>query len=229
MSDSGDTCITRVPIFSNLDTEQQLEVARFARPIHAEAGERVMTAGSPERRLLVVHTGRVRVVHLLANGREHVVRVLGEGDVIGEDAFVLGRRPTHHAYADTDTELCTFDHSDLAKVVAKFPKVAVRMLQVQSERLANAERMLAAMGGADVSARLASYLLDLPSKNVPDGVGVELPMAKKDVASHLGTSPETLSRRLRDWADAGILETRGRRELIIRDVDALIAQASAVS
>ena len=227
MSDSPDTCVAVVPIFNGLDHAQQLEVAGFARPVQAGAGERIMTAGSADRKLLIVHTGRIRVVHLLPNGREHVVRVLGSGDVIGEDAFILGRRPTHDAYTETAAELCTFDHADLAKVVAKFPKVALRMLQVASERLANAERLLAAMGGADVGARLASYLLDLPSRNTPEGLTIELPMAKKDLASHLGTSPETLSRRLREWADAGIITLRGRREIFIVDFDALLTQSGA--
>ena len=223
---SEDTCVARVPIFRALTPEQQLEVAGFARPVRAEANDQVMAAGSSQRRLLVVHSGKVRIVHLLPNGREHVVRVLGEGDVVGEEAFVLGRRPTHYAYADTPAQLCTFDHKDLNKLVARYPAIALKMLQMQSERLSSAERMLAAMGGADVGSRLASYLLDLPSKNEDGGALVELPMAKKDVASFLGTSPETLSRRLREWADAGAIELRGRREVLIRDVDTLLDASS---
>ena len=223
---SEDTCVAKVPIFRGLTPEEQREVADFARPVTASPNEQVMTAGSSRRRLLVVHSGRVRVVHLLPNGREHVVRVLGEGDVVGEDAFVLGRRPTHYAYADTDAQLCTFDHDDLARLVARYPGIALRMLQIQSERLANAERMLASMGGAEVGTRLAAYLLDLPSRQSDEGVLVELPMAKKDVASYLGTSPETLSRRLREFVDAGSIELRGRRGVLIRDVDALLTQAA---
>lgn len=219
---SSDTCVSLVPIFRSLDDKQQLEVAGFARPLQFDAGNQIVAAGDNSRRLFVVHSGRVRIVHLLESGHEHVVRVLGVGDVLGEDAFVLGRRPTHYAYADTAASMCTFDHDDLAALVTRYPGIAVRMLQVQSERLANAERMLAAMSGTDVAARLAAYLLDLPSSPGPDGLAVELPTAKKDVASHLGTTPETLSRRLREWVDDGVVSLHGRRRVVIHDIDALL-------
>ncbi|WP_040283778.1 Crp/Fnr family transcriptional regulator [Tessaracoccus massiliensis] len=224
---SSDTCVSLVPIFTGLDPKQQLEVAGFARPLHFDAGQRVVAAGDSSRRLFVVHSGQVRVVHLLESGREHVVRILGVGDVLGEDSFVLGRRPRHDAYADTAASMCSFDHDDLAALLARYPGIAVRMLQVQSERLANAERMLAAMGGTDVAGRLVAYLLDLPSHPSPEGQVLELPMAKKDVASHLGTTPETLSRKLRELVDDGVLALSGRRGIVIRDIDALLNRSPA--
>ena len=222
---AGDTCVALVPIFRGLDAAQQVEVARFARPMRVHAGDQIVRAGSSSRRLLVVHSGSVRIVHLLETGRERVLRVLGQGDVVGEASFVLGRRPEHYVYADTDAELCTFDHSDLARLVAKYPGIAVKMLQVQSERLAAAERMLAAMSGADVGARLAAYLLDLPTRRDTDGLVVELPMAKKDVASFLGTTPETLSRRLRELADDGTIRLLQGRRIALVDLDALEGRA----
>ncbi|WP_432557497.1 Crp/Fnr family transcriptional regulator [Granulicoccus sp. GXG6511] len=220
-----DSCVTRVPVFRTLNPEQQAEVAGFARPVHVAAGEQVMSAGSPMRRLLVVHSGVVRLVHLLDSGRERLIRMLGEGDAVGETSFVLGRRPDHFAFAETDAQLCTFHHEDLARLVARYPDIAVRMLQVQAERLAAAERMLAAFGNADVGARVAAYLLELPASPTAAGDLLELPMAKKDIASYLGTTPETLSRRLRELADAGAIELAGRRGVVIHDAEALIRRA----
>lgn len=222
---SNDLCVARVPIFQGLDSTQQQEVAGFARPLNFDLGDVVVSANDPTRRLLVVHSGRVRVVRTLETGHEHVVRVVGEGDVLGEDAFVLGTRPIHYAYAETATSVCSFDHSDLSALVGRFPGIAVRMLQVQSERLRNAERMLAALSGSQVSARIAAYLLDLPSRATAHGIGVELPMAKKDVASFLGTTPETLSRSLREFAEAGVVSLVGRRGIVIHDLDALLDAA----
>lgn len=219
---SADICVTRVPVFRRLTPTQQAEVASFAHPVHAAAGEQVMAAGSTTRRVLVVHSGQVRLVHLLESGREHLVRMLRPGDAVGEDAFILGRRPQHFAIAETDVRLCTFDHEDLAQLVTRYPDIAVRMLQVQAERLAAAERMLAALGSSDVGARVAAYLLDLPATPSPTGDRIELPMAKKDVASYLGTTPETFSRRLREFVDAGLIQLDGRRGVVIRDAEALI-------
>ncbi|MGO1621038.1 MAG: Crp/Fnr family transcriptional regulator, partial [Candidatus Corynebacterium faecigallinarum] len=79
---------------------------------------------------------------------------------------------------------------------------------------------------SDVSARVAAYLLDQTGQ-VRDGmVVVHLPMAKHDVAAYLGITPETLSRRLAALTSAGIVELQGRRDVVVRDPDALERMAA---
>lgn len=46
-------------------------------------------------------------------------------------------------------------------------------------------------------------------------------MAKQDIAAYLGTTPETLSRRLAALSTSGIIELHGRRDVSILDIDAL--------
>lgn len=226
VSEHEDTCVARVPIFRGLTPAQQREVAGFARPVRAPKGSLLQAAGAEQKRLVVLHSGRIRLVHVLENGREQVVRVAEPGDAVGETSFLLGRRPEHFAYADADVTLCTFDHADLARLVASYPPIAVRMLQVATERLLSAERMLAAFASTDVGTRVAAYLLDQPSAVVDRRTVVRLPMAKKDVASYLGTTPETLSRRLADLVADGVVELSGRREVVVLDADRLVERAT---
>ena len=219
------SCVARVPIFADLSTEEQEQVAAFVRPVQVSRGEVVYLADSDLRRLLVVHRGRIAMRHLTADGREQVVRVIGEGDVVGEAAFVTGRRPDHEAVATADSELCTLDHSDLVELVRRHPRIAVRMLQSVTERLVRAEGMLAAFSTTQVEARLAGWLLDQPTVDDAGHRKVVLPMAKKDIASFLGTTPETLSRRLADLARDGVIDLVGRRDIVLLDTPALEARA----
>ena len=46
-------------------------------------------------------------------------------------------------------------------------------------------------------------------------------MAKQDIAAYLGTTPETLSRRLAALSASGVIELHGRRDVTILDIDAL--------
>ncbi len=94
----------RADLRGPLPPEQQDQVAAFARPLHLSRGEIVYMAGSDLPRLLVVHRGRIAMRHLTADGREQVVRVLEEGDVVGEAAFVTGAQPNHEAVATADSE-----------------------------------------------------------------------------------------------------------------------------
>ncbi len=226
--DAPESCIARVPIFRTLTPEQQAEVAEFTRPIRVARGEAIYQAGSGIGKLLVVHRGTVALLHRAPDGREHIVRVLGAGDVIGETTFVTGDRPDHDAIATADAELCTFDHADLARLVHRHPAIAIQMLQSVTQRMVDAERKLAGLAVSDVGSRVASYLLDLPATTDAAGrLVIRLPMPKKEIASFLGTTPETLSRRLAALADAGVIEMSGRREIILLDPDALDVRAQA--
>lgn len=217
----GDLCVTRVPIFQGLSRQEQMRVAEFVRPAHVAKGEVVYTPGQSVSRLLVMHSGQLKVSQAAANGQEQILRTVTDGDVVGERAFLTGHRPNDLVVALEDSRMCVFDHADLARLLRDYPDVGLRMLRTLSDRLASVERLLAAITSSDVSARIAAYLLDLPG-SMRDGVlTLRLPMAKQEIASYLGTTPETLSRRLAALAASGVIELHARREVSILDIDAL--------
>ena len=216
-----DLCVSRVPIFQGLTREEQLRVAEFVRPVHVAKGETVYSPGQSVSRLLVMHSGQLKVSRPAANGQEQILRTVTDGDVVGERAFLTGHLPNDLVVALVDSRMCVFDHADLSALLRDYPDVGLRMLRTLSDRLASVERLLAAITSSDVSARIAAYLLDLPG-SIRDGVPtVWLPLAKPEIASYLGTTPETLSRRLAALAASGVIELHGRREVTILDIDGL--------
>lgn len=98
------------------------------------------------------------------------------------------------------------------------------MLRTVSDRLDSAERFIAELTTTPAAARLARYLISLPVKR-EQGIGkVELPISKKDIASLLGTSPETLSRQLSNLIEAGLITVDGNH-ITIHDEQALFDQS----
>lgn len=221
-----DLCVAQVPLFQGLNYDEQVSVAEVATPTMVDAGEQVYAAGSATSQLMVVHTGAVKVSRLDTEGREQILRVLGPGEFIGESAFLTGERPDHFATAVEPSSMCVFRHSDLGKLVGAHPSIALRMLQGVSNRLSQTETRLASVISGDVTSRLAEYLLSLPGKHTEEGTVVQLPMAKKDIASLLDTTPESLSRQLRKLQQSGIAQTQGARGLLIHDIDALMDLAT---
>lgn len=51
---------------------------------------------------------------------------------------------------------------------------------------------------------------------------IVLPMSKKDLASYLGTTPETISRKLADLEDEGYIKQKSGRKIEILDLDGLL-------
>lgn len=216
-----DLCVSRVPIFQGLTREEQLRVAEFVRPVHVAKGETVYSPGQSVSRLLVMHSGQLKVSHAAANGQEQILRTVTDGDVVGERAFLTGHRPNDLAVALEESRMCVFDHADLAVLLRDYPDISQRMLRTLSDRLSSVERLLAAITSSDVNARVAAYLLDLPGTMRDGAATVRLPMAKQEIAAYLGTTPETLSRRLAALSASGLIELHGRREVTILDIDAL--------
>lgn len=218
-----DLCVARVPLFQGLTYDEQLEVAHVARPTRVDRDEQVYAAGSDVSQLMVVHTGRVKISRVSVDGHEQIVRVLGPGDFVGESAFLTGARPDHLATALEPGSMCVFRHADLGRLVQEHPSIGLRMLEGVSRRLDETEARLASVIAGDVSQRLADYLMSLPATYADGGATVTLPLAKKDVASLLDTTPESLSRQLRRLSDSGVIVQHPRRRITLADLDALSA------
>ncbi len=218
-----DLCVARVPLFQGLTRSEQEQVAELARPTRVRRDELVYAAGSAVSQLMVVHHGSVKISRISADGHEQIVRVVAPGDFVGESAFLTGERPDHFATAMEAGSMCVFRHEDIQQLVARYPSIGFRMLQTVGGRLAETEARLASLISGDVSSRLADYLMTLPARREPDGLVVRLPLAKKDIASLLDTTPESLSRQLRRLTDSGVISSGQGRRVVITDVDALMA------
>lgn len=215
-------CVARVPLFQSLSVDEQLEVAQVARPTQLTKGEQVYGPGSVAAQLMVVHTGTVKISRVDVTGHEQILRVLTPGDFAGETAFLTGRSPDQFATALEPGSMCVFRHADLARLVRAHPSIGFAMLQGVSRRLAETEARLASLISGDVSSRLAGYLLSLPGRATQGALEVALPMAKKDVASLLDTTPESLSRQLRRLTESGVIAAGEGRRILVHDVDALM-------
>ncbi|EYR65279.1 CarD family transcriptional regulator [Actinotalea ferrariae CF5-4] len=171
--------------------------------------------------LMVLHTGRVKIFRLSADGSEQIVRVLGPGEFTGETSVFTGHRPDDYATALEDSQLCVFRHDDLKALIREHPEIGLRMLATVSERLSETEHRLNSLTSRDVESRLADYLLGLPSTWRDRVATVSLPLAKKDVASLLDTSPESLSRALSSLAAQGLIVIGAGRSVSITHPDRL--------
>lgn len=206
----GEPCVSLVPIFAGLTPEQQAEVATLARPVTVGSGETFVHAGARQAPLFVVHSGMVKLSRTTADGRSTTLQVLGPGEVGGETWLLTGERPENDVIALDASRMCVFEPTVLETLVRRFPSVGVAMLRTMAVRLHAAERMLAARTMAEVGARLAAYLLDCRTTwGVGGAATAHLPMTKKDIATFLGTSPETLSRQLRVLEGEGLIQVRG--------------------
>ena len=210
-------CLGHVPIFSGLTGGEAEEIARIASTRSFQKGESVYQVGDQGGTLFVLHIGRVKIYRLSANGKEQVLRVAGPGEFIGELSLFSSLPLTDHAQALENTTVCVLQGGRLKELMAKYPAIAFKVMDVMSRRLEKADQLIESINLSSVTQRLAQSLLE--QANAKDVVVLQ--MAKGDYASQLGMSQETLSRKLAEMQEVGLIELSGHRKIIIKDKAAL--------
>ncbi|MGP5607177.1 Crp/Fnr family transcriptional regulator [Arthrobacter rhombi] len=216
--DHRDQCVALVPIFAHLDPEEQHEIASRARQRKYRRGELLYSPGDEDRSLLIVHRGKIKTYRGSESGHEQILRVLEPGSFIGETAFLHAGQSDHYALALEDAEICSLHHEDIRGFLVSYPTIALKMLETVTERLEQTERTLSSYTGEDAGSRIAGYLLE---KADPATGVLTLPMSKRDLSSLLGTTPETLSRRLAAFTEAGWIDQSSGGRIHVLDREAL--------
>lgn len=215
------TCISLVPIFNHLGNDQMDEIMKATRSVSYKKGEIIYSAGDQSDSLYIVSRGKIRIYRLSESGKEQTVRILTQGDFTGE--LALFRESIHESYAEAmeETNVCMITRSDLQEFLLKFPSIALKILSEFSNRLEASEKQATRFATEKVETRIALFLaecIDSQKKSME----FVLPMSKKDLASYLGTTPETISRKLAEFEDAGYIRQMAHRKIKIIDLDGLL-------
>lgn len=216
-------CVSLVPIFNHLDYKEQLEVARTSRSKTYGKKDVIFQAGDPSEYLYIVHKGKVKIYNLSESGKEQLIRILEPGEFMGELAVFTDEWLTSFAEAVEPTEICAIHKSDLQEFLKEKPAISFKLLAESSKRLKDAEKTIERLSSQDVEKRLSSYLLEQLGET--ESSKIKLPMSKKDLASYLGTTQETLSRRLASFEEKGLLAQTGQRKIDILDAEGIEAIA----
>ena len=115
--------------------------------------------------------------------------------------------------------MCVLQGEQLKALMAKYPSIAFKVLDELSRRLEQAEIRIEAISLGSVSKRVAGALLAFAE----DRAEIKLPMTKGDLASQLGMTQETLSRKLAALQEEGLIVLQGHRKILIQDKSELLA------
>ncbi|WP_163971550.1 Crp/Fnr family transcriptional regulator [Oceanobacillus halotolerans] len=223
-SNGKDLCVRKVPFFNHLNEDEMLKIVALSRSLHYEKGEIIFHEGDPLEYLYIVHQGRVKNYQLFDSGKEQLLRILEPGEFMGELALFTEKTLDSYAEAMKTTEICAIHRDDMQQLMQTYPTIAVKILEQFSSRLEQTEQLVGQLSAKDVEARVAHYLI--ATAEDMDSYDITLPMSKKDLASYLGTTQETISRRLSSFQTKGWIEQKGHRQIKIVNMEALMEVAS---
>jgi CRP-like cAMP-binding protein len=217
--------IAAIPLFEGLPRPQAEDLAMIVLEQVVRKGQIVFSEGDEGIGFYVVISGRVKVFKLSMDGKEQILHILGPGEPFGEVPVFSGQKFPASAATMEESRLLFFPRDGFIALIRKTPDLALNMLAILSRRLRRFASLIEDLSLKEVPARLSAYLLYL--KNVSRGSrDLTLDISKAQLASLLGTIPETLSRILTKMSKQGLIQTDGPRIRIL-DLEALEDLAEA--
>jgi CRP/FNR family transcriptional regulator, nitrogen oxide reductase regulator len=225
--------IGRLPFFRHLAPEAIIKINDLFEDREVTAEQTIYFEGDPGECLYLVAIGKVKLMRHTSSGREVLLDILRGGEYFGNLATISGRGYTETAIAQTDGCVLRVSAWSFEKVLRDYPEVTMKMLHAVGERLEESQEIVKQLSVYSADQRVAASLVRLAKKlgeQKQEGVLIQLPFSRHDLAAMTGATIETVSRVMSHFAAEGLIST-GRKWVSINDLKGLekIVKEAAVN
>ena len=184
--------------------------------------------GDPATHAYILLQGRVKMLQVTPNGQQITLRIMTPGQTYGGIALLQPSSgyPASAQSAEDSTALA-WNTETLRALAARDSGVSLNVMQIMHGYIIELQERQSALTSERVEQRVARTLLKLAAqtgKKVNEGVLIDLPLTRQDIAEMTGTTLFTVSRTLNIWERQGLLSI-GRERVIIRDPHKLVSIA----
>ena len=206
-------------LFEKMPADEVDDVLKQATSRRYKAGEAVFEQGETATRFFILLEGRLRVTQVTSEGQQLVVRMVNPGDLFGIAKALRRIDYPGTATAVLDSVALVWPMTSWSGLLERHPALAVSAMEVLGSRLLEARQRLSELSTEEVERRVAHAVLRLVNQSgskTADGIRIDFPISKQDIAEMTGTTLHTVSRILSAWEKAGLVEG-GRQKLLVRD------------
>jgi|WetSurMetagenome_2_1015567.scaffolds.fasta_scaffold07288_4 CRP/FNR family transcriptional regulator, dissimilatory nitrate respiration regulator len=230
--------LKKIHLFSDLSKNELEKILSFSHHKKFAKGEVLFFDTEPFIGFYCVLEGNVKLYKISSEGREHILHIMypfntfGEVPVFENYEDVLNDRavyPVNAMAIEDDTEILLVSAKPFLSFLKENPDISLKFLSTLSKRLKSLNNHIESLTLHDIKRRLAKYILDEFEKTntnkekiekskhilLKKTNSIELTISKYDLASHLGTILETLSRTFKKLQDEKIIEVQGKRIKIL--------------
>jgi CRP/FNR family transcriptional regulator, cyclic AMP receptor protein len=170
-------------------------------------GQVVFTAGEPGETVMVVISGRVKVMVRSADGGELTLTVIGPGVMFGENGVADGGPRSADAEALAETRMLLIPREMLVDLCERVPAVALVLLRSVTANLRRLTEATSDLVFLDLPRRVAKVLLSQPRGQ--DGV-ISPSLSQEELAHQAGGSRQSINAALRGFERRGWIRVSGR-------------------
>ncbi|MES2478113.1 MAG: Crp/Fnr family transcriptional regulator [Bacteroidota bacterium] len=221
---SCSSCPARInSVFKELkgDDLEQLDQTKICKQYHK--GEVIFNEGTYPRGLYCVQSGKVKLSQMGTDGKEQIVHLANDGDIMGYRAILGEDTYSCSAMALEDSKVCFIPKTQFNNLIENNSKLTLQIVHLLSDELKEAERKITNTAQQPVKNRLAQSLLSLKDNYGMeiDNLTINISIKREELANLAGTTRETATRLLYELQEQKSIELVGKKIKIINEIQLL--------
>jgi CRP/FNR family transcriptional regulator, cyclic AMP receptor protein len=205
------------PLLATVPDADLAALARASRTRTLRRGQLVCSAGDPGDALIVVVSGRLKVVTRSADGGELTLRILGAGTTLGEVSVADGGPRSADVETLTDSQLLFVPRERVYEVCARIPAAALALADSVAATVRQLTEATADLVFLDLPRRVAKVLLAQPRD--PDGL-IAPQLTQEQLARLAAGTRQSVNAALGGFEKRGWITVDGR-DLTVRQPEML--------
>jgi len=190
-------------------------------------GQIIFNEGNYPLGVYCINKGKVKLAHAGQDGKEQIVKLAKEGDVLGYRSMLSSERYNASAIALEDTQICFISKEVFFSLLRKNPTLSLEIIRMLALELRLTENRLTDIAQKPVRERMAEALLFLKETYgfERDNATISVVLSREDIANLVGTATETAIRLLSEFKHDKIVVFVGKKIKIL-DMDKLVKTAN---
>ena len=211
-------CLKDLTVFSRLESDELELVCQSSFEKYYQKGEIIFFENDDYGGLYLLVSGRVKLTMLSPEGKEKVLNILQEGDIMGEVSFFdLDPHPIT-AEAMEDARIVIIPREKLEDIITKKPGLALKIIESLAKKtrlLTSQVRELVFHDAAGRMASLLSRFADDFGVEINGGKMIDIILTHKEIANLIGSSRVTVTKIINNFIDEGVIKMHKRKIVII--------------
>lgn len=210
--------------FTGMAPGEQEDVLIEARSARYPKDTTIFSQEEEAHSFFLLLSGHIRVVRTTPDGEQVIARYIAEGELFGIAPAIARSTYPANAVAAVDCIALAWPTRMWKVYAERYPSFSGNTYATVGKRLQETQQRVVEMSTEQVEQRVAHTILRLvkqAGRKTPDGIEIDFPITRQDIAEMTGTTLHTVSRLLSAWEDRGLV-VGGRQKVTVSDPHGLM-------
>lgn len=212
------SCLKDLTVFSKIKSDELKLICENSYEKYYQKGEIIFFENDDYGGLYLLVSGRVKLSMLSPEGKEKVLNILQEGDIMGEISFFdLDPHPIT-AEAMEKARIVIIPREKLEEIIVNKPELALKIIESLAKKTRLLTSQVRELVFHDAAGRMASLLrrfADDFGVEINGGKMIDLILTHKEIANLIGSSRVTVTKTMNNFINEGIIKMYKRKIVIV--------------